>query len=96
MKQVIFYDYVTTITRSLYEVECHRMSDADFAHYIYGTGSHWKDNIGVAVFSVHGTDIDRSFSVKFRGRRFSEKVVRCEARDFKPGYDDQLTVQIYR
>ena len=49
------------------------MSDADFAHYIYGTGSHWKDNIGVAVFTVDGTDIDRSFSVKFRGEAVRNK-----------------------
>jgi hypothetical protein len=103
VKQVTFPGHATTTTRVFYEAVYHVLFEADCVHYIYGTGSYWKDNIGKASFTIAGTEKGgtKHLFIKLPRQNVSpistsENVVTYELRNLEPEPDDHLTVTIPR
>ncbi|MEW6349383.1 MAG: hypothetical protein AB1646_10000 [Thermodesulfobacteriota bacterium] len=100
--QVTFPGHATTIIRVVYEVNYPVVAvyGGDYAEYIVGTGSLWKDSIGKALFTVDGSEIGGTeyFDAELKAPRShklrSEHVVRIEVSDFKPQRDATLFIKI--
>ncbi len=93
--QVTFPGNATTTIRIVYEANYYR---GRYATYIIGTGSHWKDSIGRAAFTVEGGAIGgtKEFTATLNDPKaqklLSEQAVRFEVTDYMPGPKDTLRV----
>lgn len=97
--RVTFPGHAKTIIRVVYEADYYGGS---YAAYIVGTGSHWKDSIGRAGFTVEGSAIGGTeyFTADLhtpKGHKLlTDKAVRIEARDYDPEPKAELTVTLNR
>ncbi|MFH0821345.1 MAG: hypothetical protein V2B18_01240 [Pseudomonadota bacterium] len=98
-RQVTFPGHAVTTIRIVYEADYHR---GEYARYIVGTGSLWKDSIGRAAFTVDGSAIggtDR-FSAGLPTRQVdelrTEQAVRLEVKDYEPEPDAALMITLHR
>jgi hypothetical protein len=98
-RQVTFPGHATTIIRVVYEANYYRGS---YAEYIIGTGSYWKDSIGMAAFTVDGSAVggSKNFSANLDApqiqRLLTEKALRLEVKDYKPEPNVRLGIHISR
>ncbi|MFH1115320.1 MAG: hypothetical protein V1792_15525 [Pseudomonadota bacterium] len=98
--QVTFPGHATTTIRIVYEADYYR---GDHLTYITGTGSHWKESIRKAAFTVDGSAIGGSkpfwagLSDRPKIHRLiSEKAVRIEVEDYEPSLKAVLSVGVGR
>lgn len=96
-EKVLFPSQKTTVTRVRYEAPYQDGSECKggVLKYIYGTGAHWKGNIGESKFIVDATGIplaDRPTEMSFdemdqnktKCDNISDGVFQCVIKDFKP------------
>ncbi|MFZ5501884.1 MAG: hypothetical protein ACOY58_08260 [Candidatus Micrarchaeota archaeon] len=98
--QITFPGHTRTTIRVSYKASDNFLGPRPNAYYVYGTGSHWKDNIGKAVFIIDSSYVggtkytDTHFPSKLGGRRISENLVMYEIGDFKPDPEAVLRVSV--
>lgn len=86
-REVTFPGNATTVIRIIYEAKYYH---GQYADYVIGTGSHWKDTIGRASFTVDGSAIGgvNNFSADLAApgiqRLRTEKAERLEVKDYEP------------
>ncbi len=98
---VAFPRHGETTIRVSYEIDYMDTGGTpNVVRYEYGTGSYWKDAIGLAVFTIDGTEIGgaKRFSVgalhPSARKLITENAVRYAIRNFKPSPDGQFEVVI--
>ena len=91
--QVLFPGKTTSTIRVQYEANYYR---GQFASYVIGTGSFWKDTIAKASFVVEGSGVggSKNFSVKLDApnsrRLLTDSSIRIDVKDYKPHPDATL------
>ncbi len=97
--RITFPHHAARTIRVSYEAD-YNSKDSQYlaAVYEYGTGADWRDVIGLAAFTIDGTEIGgiKNFSLNrlppSARKMITENVIRFEMTDLKPSPHDELRV----